>query len=231
MKLTVATFNILHGAAAAFDWESVAAPLRSCEADIVGLQEVDQYTHRSHGANTVEALAHATGLEYAVFTPSMSYDGGAYGTAILSRYPIHDFSVYPLQADNLEPRACGICTLSLEDGRRIRMANTHLSYENRDIRARQFAELAALLATPPAAQEARLLTADFNTEALSEFTPLTGDGTLSAVNVPPFYKTFRNPPMAIDNILYDTCQMQLLQCGMVETTMSDHNLLWARFAL
>ena len=37
--------------------------------------------------------------------------------------------------------------------------------------------------------------------------------------------------MAIDNIIYDGSSMTLAACGMRVGGESDHNLLWARFAL
>lgn len=39
MTLTVASYNILHGAAVGYDWAQLAAVIRESGADIVGLQK------------------------------------------------------------------------------------------------------------------------------------------------------------------------------------------------
>ena len=51
MTLTVASYNILHGAAVGYDWAQLAAVIRESGADIVGLQEVDRRTRRAGGTD------------------------------------------------------------------------------------------------------------------------------------------------------------------------------------
>ncbi len=228
MKLTVATYNILHGKAVDYDWPRLAARILSCGADLVGLQEVDMRTHRNGGCDTLQGMSETTGLAYTRFVPTMAYDGGEYGTAILSRWPIESFRIFPLQAFGYEPRACG-CAGIRWDGGRLSFFNTHLTYEARDPRSTQFDQLAHLLM----GSGSFLLTGDFNTQDFSEFAPLTGSchgGLVNGGDRGKVYRTFRSPPMAIDNIIYDRNTLTLVSSGMEDGAESDHNLLWAEFS-
>jgi endonuclease/exonuclease/phosphatase family metal-dependent hydrolase len=55
------------------------------QPDIACFQEVDRWTGRSQGVDQVEILKTRTHLKYDVFT-GVSYDGGYFGDAILSRW-------------------------------------------------------------------------------------------------------------------------------------------------
>jgi endonuclease/exonuclease/phosphatase family metal-dependent hydrolase len=82
--LRVATYNILagnHGLAEVVD------AVRSLDADLVGLQEVDRGTRRSGGVDQPQWIADALGMEVA-FAHHRAYDGGRIGVALLSRYAI-----------------------------------------------------------------------------------------------------------------------------------------------
>ena len=87
-EITIATYNIRHGHDVDCDWDQIAQVITRAGADIVGFQEIDMHTRRVGGRDTVSGLVEATGLSYALFVPAMHFDGGQYGTAILSRYPI-----------------------------------------------------------------------------------------------------------------------------------------------
>jgi endonuclease/exonuclease/phosphatase family metal-dependent hydrolase len=61
--------------------------VKSVNADIVLLQEVDKGTRRSGGVDQPAEYSRRTGYNVA-FGRSLDYDGGEYGIAILSRWPI-----------------------------------------------------------------------------------------------------------------------------------------------
>lgn len=244
MTLTVASYNILHGAAVGYDWAQLAAVIRESGADIVGLQEVDRRTRRAGGTDGLNELLRLLGWRYGRFSPVMPYDGGEYGIALLSRFP----SVYPERLACLplphregeEPRSCMHAVIRLEEsgkpGRVLHLLNTHLAFENPASRRPQIEVLLNGIRRIPA-DEAFVLTGDFNTEIYSELQPLlNGRAALANALAPDrpdqaHFKTFREPPMAIDNIIYDGSSMTLAACGMRVGGESDHNLLWARFAL
>ena len=115
--MTIATYNIRHGHDVGFDWKKIAEIVHRSGADIIGFQEIDMYTHRISGRDTVNGLSEAIDFPYAVFVPAMDFDGGQYGTAILSRFPITTCEVHPLRAGNYEPRAFGCVNISLGEGK------------------------------------------------------------------------------------------------------------------
>lgn len=87
--LRVVTYNA-HGCVGmdgARSIERIADVLRGCDADVIGLQEIDVGRERSGGTDQAEAIAVRLGMNH-VFGAAL-YDGrGCYGNAILSRYPL-----------------------------------------------------------------------------------------------------------------------------------------------
>lgn len=80
--------------------------VRGADADIVLLQEVDQGTRRSGGVDQPAALAQRSGFHVA-FGSALDYDGGKYGVATLSRWPITFDTLYRLPVDPPQERAGG----------------------------------------------------------------------------------------------------------------------------
>ena len=230
-ELTIATYNILHGQDADLDWSRLAAVIARSGADLVGLQEVDMGTNRIGGADSIAGLIAATGLPYALFIPAMDYDGGQYGTAILSRFPVTAAEVHPLPSGHYEPRAFGCVTVTLADGSPFILLNTHLSYESREQQDTQIACLREWMEGNLPKNVPAALTGDFNTEDFHAFAPLESMGFTPLNGTVRSFKTFREPPAAIDNVLYAADKLTPVAYGMIEAPVSDHNLLWGRFAV
>ena len=230
-QVTIATYNIRHGADVGLDWSRLGEIIRRSGADIVGLQEVDMHTGRTGGADTVAGLSEATGLAHALFIPAMDFDGGRYGTAILSRFPIAAGEFHRLDSAHYEPRAFGCIRFTLENGTPFCFLNTHLSYESVEQQQIQFAQLTAWIDEQIDKTTPTVLTGDFNTEDFTAFSPLADVG-FSLINNPDHtYQTFRTTPIAIDNIIYRTDSLTPVDHGMIESDCSDHNLLWCRFEI
>ena len=87
--LRVVSYNIRHGVGmdGQLDLDRTAAVLRRLEPDLVALQEVDEHCRRSGGVDQAAALGKALGLEHR-FAEFMDHDGGRYGLAVLTRFPI-----------------------------------------------------------------------------------------------------------------------------------------------
>jgi len=66
------------------DYNRTAQVIRSVNPDIIALQEVDSVTGRSKGIDVLQKLADYTGM-YAIYSPSINFDGGKYGTGLLSK--------------------------------------------------------------------------------------------------------------------------------------------------
>lgn len=93
-RLTVLTYNIQIGMGIdkRTDLERTAAVIKAVKPDLVALQEVDRKARRSGGFDQAVELARMTGMHMvfgkASVREGIDEDGGDYGVAILSRFPI-----------------------------------------------------------------------------------------------------------------------------------------------
>lgn len=83
-SLRVVTYNIL---AADRGLAGIEAMLKTADADVIALQEVDQHTKRSGRVDQAAVLGARLAMHHA-FAAHFPYQGGEYGVALLSRYPI-----------------------------------------------------------------------------------------------------------------------------------------------
>ena len=92
-SVRVVVWNIHHGAGldGRVDVPRIAAVLAALEADFVLLQEVDVGCRRSGGVDIPVELAGALSM-HAAFAENIPFQGGSYGNAILSRWPIEQQS-------------------------------------------------------------------------------------------------------------------------------------------
>lgn len=230
-SITVATYNIRHGHDVSLDFPKLAEVILSTGADIVGLQEVDMYTRRVLGKDTLAELSAATGFSYSYFIPTMDYDGGRYGTAILSRFPIRTSETYELYWGSFEPRSVGIAEVILPDGTPVRIVNTHLCVESAEVRSIQIKQIAYRCGEIEGDVIPTVITGDFNTQDLRELTPFIEYGFETVNGTSVTYPTFRPSGAAIDHILYRRKHMILESCEMLSYDTSDHNPLVCTFSI
>lgn len=217
--LRVGTYNIKHGADASNDMTVLGEIIKKAGLDICGVQEVDKCTNRVNGLDQPAALAEAAGMKYYKFTKAINYQGGEYGTLILSKYPIESFKVTKLESGTKEGRAIGHAVINI-DGLRVDFFNTHLSYESTDLRRGQFEQIAPMLAEC----NTYILTADFNTENFSEFDVLNYGELVNCSTRR--HITFPSSNKAIDNIVLSK-DFTVADTGTVKVSRSDHRMLWA----
>ena len=114
--------------------ERVAALVDSVKADIVLLQEVDRNTTRSGKVDQPATLARLTGFNIA-FGKSLDFQGGQYGIAIMSRWPITADTTVPLPIQPPQPRSgsggsyeprAAIRAMIAAPGGPLAVVNTHL---------------------------------------------------------------------------------------------------------
>ncbi len=141
----VLTYNIHHaeGMDEVLDLERIAALIEALEPDLVALQEIDSVTTRTEGVDQAAELGRLTGLAH-LFGSFMPYQGGAYGMALLSRWPIAASQNLRLP-DGDEPRTALSATVtSPQTGQSVRFVGIHF-YRTDDERLAQATRLEAYL--------------------------------------------------------------------------------------
>ncbi len=131
--IRVMTYNIHHGEGTdgKLDLERIAKLIRQQQADIVALQEVDRGVERTARRDLIVELAALTKMSYA-FGKNIDYQGGDYGNAILSRFPI--VKQQNLHYKMLRPgEQRGLLQVVLKvEGKQLLLLNTHLDYRGDD---------------------------------------------------------------------------------------------------
>jgi len=160
--LRVLTYNIHHGEGTdeQFDYERLARVINDLSPDIVALQEVDRGTGRASGVDQAKLLGKLCQMHHA-YGQAMPYQGGQYGEAILSRFPIQEVLVHPLPYQlEREPRAALEVRVEVEGIGPLAFVGTHLCHQDNELRTLQTRRLSQLLDKeegPPV-----ILAGDFN---------------------------------------------------------------------
>lgn len=137
--LRVLCYNIHHcnppSKPGLIDLDAIAKVINDSKPDLVALQEVDVHTGRSgSGLHQAEELARKTGMQ-SYFAKAIDYDGGEYGVAILSRFPMEStmkFELPTATGTNGEPRILATAVITLPGKKKIRFACTHLDAQKND---------------------------------------------------------------------------------------------------
>ncbi len=116
----------------------VAQIVRDSRADVVLLQEVDKETQRSGKVDQLSELRKLTGY-YGAFGKTLDYQGGDYGIAILSRWPITADTLIHLPVEppqhrsgvSYEPRGALMASVERPGGV-LRVINTHVDASRED---------------------------------------------------------------------------------------------------
>lgn len=130
----VMTYNV-HGCVGVdrrLDIDRIARVIADQNVDAVALQELDVARVRSGGRDQPQLLADQLGMQLE-FMAARDCDGGHYGNAVLSRFPIERVRAACLPRVNelLEPRALQWVRL-LAPARPINLLNTHLGLDHRE---------------------------------------------------------------------------------------------------
>lgn len=147
VRLNVMSYNIHVGVGMdkKLDLARIAEVIKRHRVDIVGLQEVDRGVERTGRADEIRELARLTGMDYA-FAHNLDYQGGQYGVAVLSRFPILAID-HRRYANRRERERRGFIRVEVEvGGRRLNFVTTHLDYQWADGRVFEAEQLLKALA-------------------------------------------------------------------------------------
>lgn len=129
-------------------------------ADFIALQEVDDRVRRSGSVDQAKLLGDLLGMQSA-FGSFMDYQGGRYGLAILSKWPITRATPLRLPDGN-EPRVALFVEVRLSDGSPLTVVCVHFDWVSND--NFRFAQAKALSAVLDTLSTPYLLMGDFNDE-------------------------------------------------------------------
>lgn len=184
--IKVMAYNIHHGEGtdAILDLKRIAEIIKTSDADIIGLQEVDNhFSERSNFEDQTKWLANYLGMHYA-YAANLDYEPlqegehrRQYGTAVISKYPIlsaenHLLTNIPYPVNPTEQRGLLETVINVR-GNYVHFYNTHLDNkraEQRDLQIREILDIAKQK------EGTSIFVGDFNaTPESSEILKMTAD--------------------------------------------------------
>jgi endonuclease/exonuclease/phosphatase family metal-dependent hydrolase len=223
--LRVISWNIRHGRGmdGKIDLERIAGVLSKHRADLVLLQEVDRGCARSGAVDQAAEIGRLTGLHHA-FGKAIDHDGGEYGLAILSRFPLGETKVHKLPGDG-EARVVFAAAVETPIGT-LTLASTHLDHQNvrRQLAQSQVAA-AALLESPHPVILAGDLNARPDSHTVNVFSQ--APWTLVTKEGPPATYPAPAPKSEIDYIILRGVRSKRPSVVIDEPLASDHRPVMA----
>ena len=222
--LRVMTYNIHVGVGMdkKLDLQRIADVINRERPDLVGLQEVDRGVKRTEGKDEIAELAALTRMEYA-FAPNLDYQGGKYGVAILSRFPIKN-RVHRMFENKRESERRGMLLVEVEiDRKPLTFVTTHLDYQFADGRLFETEQLLKFLT---GVKEPLIVVADLNDVPSGSAyqlmrTKFEDAWVTSRAKGDGFSYPADKPTKRIDHIFYSK-GARAKKAWVVETLASDH---------
>ncbi len=134
LRLRILSYNIHHaeGVDGKLDVPRIAQVILSVKPDLVALQEVDKNTTRTGKVNQDIELANITKMN-SVFGSNITFQGGQYGNAILSKFPIIKNKNFLLpNVDSGEQRGLLRSQIQISNKENILFFSTHLDHRRSD---------------------------------------------------------------------------------------------------
>jgi len=134
LRLRILSYNIHHaeGVDGKLDVPRIAQVILSVKPDLVALQEVDKNTTRTGKVNQDIELAHLTKMN-SVFGSNITFQGGQYGNAILSKFPIIKNKNFLLpNVDSGEQRGLLRSQIQISNKENVLFFSTHLDHRRSD---------------------------------------------------------------------------------------------------
>lgn len=226
VTLRVMSYNIHHGEGldGKLDLERIARVIRESRADVVGLQEVDRGVARTQKRDLPAELAKLTGMQVA-FAKNIAHQGGDYGTAVLSRFPITRADHFPLKMIGQgEQRGLQQVRLDVR-GREVFFLNTHLDHRREPAeREHSAGEIRTLVAA--AGDTPLILVGDLNARPESTAIGILRQFLTDAWSVvgrgPGYTIPVKKPTQRIDYIWVTAATIEPVSMEVLHSEASDH---------
>lgn len=162
-NLKIMSYNIHHGRDLfqRYSLDEIVETIKESNADIIGLQELDNGVARSRFQDQIKFLSQSLSMEYA-YGYNYNVLGGMYGNGILSKYPIESYENFHLPSGR-EQRGLLSATINVE-GKKVTFLTTHLglTQEERRIQVQAINKYLDTIPYPA------ILVGDFNARSNSE---------------------------------------------------------------
>ena len=165
-RLRLVAYNIKHGRGMdnRVDLKRIASVLRKLNPDLIALQEIDHTCTRSGKVHQAAVLGNLLGMHHR-FGKFMDFQGGQYGLAILSRFPVQK-SVRHQLAPGAEPRcALEVIVRPAASGPLLSFISIHNDWTREHFRVAQVNDLIMGLRER---KHPVVLAGDFNAEPQAE---------------------------------------------------------------
>lgn len=228
------TYNIHHGEGVdgRLDLARIASVITAAKADLVALQEVDRGVERTGRRDLPAELAALTGMTV-VFSNNYSHQGGEYGNAVLTRFPVRRWANTHLRMLRAGEQRGVLQVVVDVHGRDLLFLCTHIDYRPDDaerlLNVEQFREVLAQYDGLPA-----LFGGDFNdtpgSRTHAAMSELFDDVWVAAGEGDGFTIPSRAPAKRIDYLwLRKGSPLRPLRAWVPRSDASDHLPLAAEF--
>jgi len=223
-ELAIVSYNIKHGVNMQnkLKLEDTAEVLKNLKANVIALQEVDNQCGRSGKVNQAKFLGEQLGMHY-VFGSAMKFDGGDYGQAILSKYPILETKTHKLPGDG-EPRIALEVVVEPVKGKKMSFVSIHFDYRSEEQRQPQIQALFKALAE---VKHPVILLGDFNARPESPSIALFKKDWHNVAKLGPNLTSPADKPRSeIDYFMLRGWKTAGVKCKVIEEkNVSDHRPL------
>jgi endonuclease/exonuclease/phosphatase family metal-dependent hydrolase len=221
LRLRVLSYNMNHGEGTdgKIDLERIAREIDEASPDLVALQEVDRRTERSGGVDQAATLGKLTSMHVA-FRSNLKFQGGHYGNAVLSRFPILSRKNHPLpNLEEGEPRGALSVTVSHPRLKRVTFVATN--FDHRRSAKSRLASAESLNELTERWKQPTILAGDLNATPSSKEVRTLLRKWATATPVPLLTAPSKRPTLQKDYVLYRRPrQWRVHEVRVLDRTMS-----------
>lgn len=185
------------------DMEALANSIKIYHPDLLVVREMDLNTNRSGPTDQPKKLAELLDMPYYAFANALNYNGGEYGSAVFSKYPIvaDETKTYMLSSTKSEKGPLAIIKVMVNDSLPLYFAGVHL---NANGTIRNTMQVPELLNYTKAYDGPFILAGNFNanpSDMSNTYGQMATQFTFPCHDCPPNYPA-SNPKTHSDYIMY-----------------------------